>query len=239
MNYYSYINTSDTYLDESSHATYKGITIKTAIFLLITVLVGVGVAFLLPNIVPSKLELFITFVGVSSFIGFIALMIGRFFERTAKYAGFIYSFCEGVVLGTLTTIIDMFYPGTGTLAIVATVVIFGVMLVLFSFGIIRNGSIMRMIFFGLFASILALSIFDLIYVLSTGSSDYWLSIGIQSLILVYSVISLTFNFAEAEAVVKYGAPKRTEWSVALGMEFALVFIYVNILRILAILGNRR
>ena len=47
------------------------------------------------------------------------------------------------------------------------------------------------------------------------------------------------ELAEAEAVVKYGAPKKTEWSVALGMEFALIFIYINILRILAILANRR
>lgn len=239
MNYYSYIDTNETYLDESTHATYKGITIKTLIFLIITIGVGVGIAFLLPNIAEGKLELFLSAVGTSSLIGLIALLLGRFFPRTAMIAGFVYSFCEGVVLGTLTTIIDMYYPGTGTLAIVSTLVIFSVMLVLFSLGIIRNGSIMRMIVFGLFASILAVTIFDFIYILTTGVESFGISILIQSLILVYSVISLTFNFAEAEAVVRFGAPKQAEWSVALGMEFALVFIYINVLRILAMLANRR
>ena len=53
---------------------------------------------------------------------------------------------------------------------------------------------------------------------------------------------LTFNFAEAAYVVKFGAAKSAEWSVALGLMSSLAYIYIELLRILLIVaslvGNR-
>ena len=43
--------------------------------------------------------------------------------------------------------------------------------------------------------------------------------------------SPAFNFNEAEAVVKLGTRKNAEWSVALGIEISLIYIYIYILRI--------
>lgn len=238
--YYSYVKTNETYLDNTRHATYAGITIKTGILLFITIAVSIGVSFLLPYIAPEKVSVFIYSLMGAGIVGMISAILGRFFPKIAVVCGFIYSVAMGAMLGTITTLVNFYYPGAGTLSISATVIIFAIMLVLYAFGIIRNGSIIRMIVFGIIASLLALFIFDLIYILATGSSDYGIYIAIQALLLIYGVITLTFNFAEAEAVVKYGASKESEWSVALGMEVSLIYIYIYILRIVIfIMGNRR
>lgn len=238
-NYYSYIKTSDTYLDEADHATYKGITIKTISLLLVTVIVGVLTAIFLPNILNSAAaEQFVIALIAAAFISFIAVIVGRISDRAARVCSMIYALCEGLLLGTVTAFVNAYYPGAGTLAISATVIIFAVMLVLYAFGFIRNGSMMRMIIFGLILSILALLVFDIVYIIATGTQNYGMYLFIQGLFLVYGVVTLTFNFAEAEAVVKMGASKDAEWSVALGMEVSIIYIYIYILRIIVLLSSR-
>ena len=238
-NYYSYIKTDDTYLDNTSHATYKGIAIKTSILLGYTIIIGILSAIFLKNLPGSSLEVYLSGLGVAVIIGAISAIIGRISYRAAKVCSFIYSTAYGAFLGVITAIIDMYYPHAGTLAMTATVIIFAVMLLLYAFGFIRNSSIIRTIFFGLVFGILALVIFDFIYVLLTGSANVTLYFLIQGLLLVYGVISLTFNFAEAEAVTKMGAPKSAEWSVALGMLVSLIYIYIQVLKIILIFMDRR
>lgn len=237
--YYSYIRTDDTYLDSIEHATYKGIVIKTVILLAITIAVGVLTAFFLPQWINSDSHGFLGVLIGATIAGFVSVIIGRLSDRMAMICSFIYSICEGLVLGALTAIIDLAYPGTGTLAVTGTVIVFTVMLILYAFGFIRNGSMVRMIAFGIIASVLALVIFDGIFVLFTGGADFGISFVIQALLLAYGVITLTFNFAEAEAVVKMGASKDAEWSVALGMEVSLVYIYIYVLKLTLYLVSRR
>lgn len=238
-NYYSYIKTEDTYLDGVEHATYKGIALKTVFLLALTILVGVLTAFLLPTIIQENFYGFYMALTVASIVGFISVLIGRISDRAAMVCSFIYSICEGLLLGTITAVFDALFPGSGTLSIVAVVVIFAIMLILYAFGFVRNGSLIRMITFGLLATLLALVIFDWIYIIVTGQEVVFLYFLIQAFLLVYGVITLAFNFAEAEAVVKMGASKQAEWSVALGMEVSLVFIYLQVLRIIAIIMSSR
>ena len=54
-------------------------------------------------------------------------------------------------------------------------------------------------------------------------------------LLVYGVITLSLNFQEAQMVVQLGASKNSEWSVALGLMISIVYIYVEILRLLVLL----
>ena len=238
-NYYSYIQTDDTYLDNAKHATYKGIAIKTSILLALTIIVGVLTARFLPYLSENKEELFIAGLFVASIASFFSVIIGRLSFRAAKVCSIIYAVSEGLLLGTITALFNFYFEHAGTLAITATVVIFAVMLLLYSFGFTRNFSVTRMVIWGLLFSFFALIILDFIYILLTGSNNVLLYLLIQGILLVYGVISLSLNFAEAEAVTKAGAPKNAEWSVALGMEVSLVFIYIQVLKIILILFDRR
>ena len=55
----------------------------------------------------------------------------------------------------------------------------------------------------------------------------------EAFLLLYGVITLTFNFAEAQAVVESGCSKNAEWSVALGLLVSVVYIYVEVLRLIS------
>ena len=49
---------------------------------------------------------------------------------------------------------------------------------------------------------------------------------------------LAFMFDQAEAVVKLGAPKESEWCVALGIEVTLIYIYIYMLRLVSLFYRR-
>jgi len=60
-------------------------------------------------------------------------------------------------------------------------------------------------------------------------------IAVEAFFLLYGVITLIFNFDEAVAVVQMGASKNAEWSVALGLQVSLIYIYIEILRLLVLI----
>jgi uncharacterized YccA/Bax inhibitor family protein len=63
-------------------------------------------------------------------------------------------------------------------------------------------------------------------------------IGIELFLLIYGAITLGLNFAEAQAVVDRGASKDAEWSVSLGLMVSLIYIYVEVLRLVYYLALR-
>ena len=222
--YYSYVQTNEAYIDETARATYKGIAIKTIILIGITIAVAFLTGYFLPVILTNNEYGFYITLIFSVFIGAISGIIGRFFPKAAKVCSIIYSLTEGIFLGTITAIVDYFAKGAGTLSIASTLVTFTIMLVLYAFGFLKNGAIIRTIIFGLIFAALGLSVFDLVFSLINGGFPMGIYILIQVILLIYGVITLAFNFAEAQYVVNVGASKSSEWCVALGMEISLIFI---------------
>ena len=50
---------------------------------------------------------------------------------------------------------------------------------------------------------------------------------------------LTLDFERAKTMVEYGADKRTEWQISVGLLVTIIWIYVEILRLLVIIASRR
>ena len=236
---FSNIQTGEAYYDEVQCASYKGIAVKTFILLGIATLVGAMVAFYLPSIVENNLSTFLVTLVISSIVGFIAVIVGRMSERKAKYASVIYAACEGLFLGTLTSIINLYVEGAATIAVFSTLIIFAVMLTLFSTGILRVGTKFRRFCFAFTLGAIAIILFMSIASLFIDFSAYLnILIGLELFLLVYGAITLGLNFAEAQNVVQRGASKEAEWSVSLGLMVSLVYIYVEILRLLYYLALR-
>ncbi len=243
---FSRVETSQSYFDETEHASFKGVTIKTIILLLIAAGIAAFTAFALPAIVKNNLTPFYIILIIASILGFISAIAGRLSDKAAKYWSVIYSLCEGLFLGTLTRIAEEFFPGAGIIAITATLIIFAVMLLLYSNGIIKVNKFYMRVVIAMTICLLFLVISTLIITLimyskmaenetisSMGVSTYiWLMIGIEAFLLIYGVITLALNFEEANQVVQNGCSKSAEWSVALGMEISLIYIYIEILRLI-------
>jgi uncharacterized YccA/Bax inhibitor family protein len=235
--YYSYVKTNEAYLDQENRATYKGIAIKTIFLLAIAIAVAVGTMFYLPSILENNPSGFYTLLTVSVIVGFVCALVGRLSDRAAMVCSFIYSLCEGLFLGVITALVNSFFPGAGTLAVTATLVVFTIMLVLYSLGFFRKIGLLYTILLGLLFATIGLVGFDFLYVLINGASVSYIYFIIQGALLIYGVITLAFNFEEAESVVKLGINKGAEWSVALGIEISLIYIYIYILRIILLFSR--
>ncbi|MDE5547325.1 MAG: Bax inhibitor-1/YccA family protein [Anaeroplasmataceae bacterium] len=236
---FSNIQTGEAVYDDVDRATYKGITVKTVILLLISVLIAAVIAFALPTILTNNSTTFYVTLVVSSIVGFIAVIVGRTSERKAKYASVIYAICEGLFLGSLSAIVEAYVPGVVATAVFSTIVLFAVMLTLFATGVIRVGSRFRSICFGLTLGALAIILMVSLFSLFIDYQTYFgIMIGVEVFLVFYGVITLSLNFAEANAVVSMGASKDAEWSVALGLLVSILYIYIEIVRLLALIAAR-
>ncbi|MBQ9124116.1 MAG: Bax inhibitor-1/YccA family protein [Acholeplasmatales bacterium] len=236
---FSNIETNNAYYDEVERATYKGISIKTFVLLGIAILVAAMVAFYLPTILVNNPEAFYGMLIGSSIIGFISVMVGRMSARASKYASAIYAMCEGIFLGSLTWVVESVYPGVAGVAVFSALAIFAVMLTLFATGILRVGSKMRRFCFALTLGAMAILLITSITYMFGGVQNIGVLILIEAFLLFYGVITLSLNFDEARFVVNSGASKDAEWTVALGLMVSLVYIYIEIVRLLVLIAASR
>lgn len=242
---FSNIKSEDMIYDDADRATYKGITIKTFILLILAVAVGAMTAYFLPTIVESgNYATFYVALFVSVIVGFISVIVGRVSPTKAKYFSAIYAICEGMFLGTLTAIVSEYVPNVAPVAVFSTFIIFAVMLTLFGTGILRVGSKFRKFCFAFTIGAIALILFTTIMSLVLGSvltsSQYFgVMIFVELFLLVYGIITLSLNFSEAQYVVQRGATKDAEWQVALGLTVSLVYIYIELVRLIALLAANK
>ncbi len=229
---FSTIQTGEVVYDDVDRATYKGITIKTCILLGIAVIIAALVAFALPQILLNNATTFVVLLCVSSVVGFIAVIVGRSSGKAAKYASVIYSICEGLFLGSISAIVEAYVPGAVVTAVFSTVVLFAIMLTLFATGVLRYGSKLRSICWGLTLGAIALILMVSLFSLFIDYQAYLgIMIGVEIFLLIYGVITLSMNFAEANAVVQAGCTKDAEWSVSLGLMVSIIYIYIEVLRL--------
>jgi uncharacterized YccA/Bax inhibitor family protein len=70
-------------------------------------------------------------------------------------------------------------------------------------------------------------------------NSYGLAIGISVFLIIYGALMLTLDFDRAEAIVSSGADKKYEWMVALGLMVTIVWLYIEILRLIMIVASKR
>ncbi len=237
-------------VDVREGATYKGVALKTVFFLFFTLVTATLSYIFLPKIIEAAensgntnpLGIYLGVIIAASIVSLIAGIVGRVSDRAAMVAGTIYALAEGFLLGSITSLVDHYMiQYAGLICVFGTFIIFGVMLVLYATGVIRVNNVFRAIILGFFIGVIALIPFTIVLAIVGKFMDQttylWICLGIEAFLLLYGVITLALNFAEAEGIVRAGAPKQSEWSVALGMEISLVFIYIELLRILILIAS--
>ena len=71
------------------------------------------------------------------------------------------------------------------------------------------------------------------------SNNIGLVILINVLVLLYGAFMLAMDFEQVNAIVANGFDKRYEWTAALGLMVTLIWIYIEVIRLLAILASNR
>ena len=163
--------------------------------------------------------------------------------RLAKITGPVYAIAEGLLLGAISHAYDVAYHGIVVQAVGATTAVVGVMIFLQRTHIVRVTDRMRRIVlsatmgvFVFYMLTFVLSFFGLkAEFLSNGSPlAIFLSLALSGLAAFRFLVELDF----VERQTRMGAPREMEWFAAFGLVAATVWLYLEILRLLANLNRR-
>ena len=192
------------------------------------------------------------FVGIGIIAMFIGLGLGfvNAMKRQVVPALVIaYAVAEGLFLGAISRVFSDAYavqaPNLVGQAVLGTIVAFGVMLALYSNRVIRvNGTFMKV----MMGSLIAYGLIGLASFIASfaGVGQGWGFYGVGQLGLllclagvVLAAFTLAMDFNLIEEGVRYGLPERESWRMAYGLTSSLVWLYVEILRFLAIIADQR
>ena len=225
---------------DTGRMTYDDVIMKTAACLgavvagaAVTLVVAEGLAYLL--------------MIVGALGGFVLALVNTFKKQPSPALILAYAGLEGLFLGGLTRILDNMYPGVGLQAVIGTLSVFTVTLLLFRSGKVRaTPKAMRffmiaMIGYAVFALInMAMVLTGAVkepFGLSTKLEIFGIPLGvfIGVLAIGLAAFSLIMDFTSIEAGVRAGAPQRFSWTAAFGLTVTLVWLYVEIIRLLSIL----
>jgi len=153
----------------------------------------------------------------------------------------LYSVFEGVFLGAFSQVMEQRWPGIVMTAVVATMCTFAGMFLGYRFGIIKVTSRSRRIFGMVIIGYLLYSLVNVV-ALMFGWTSGWgfggtglLGIGISLLGVGLAAYSLAIDFDDIQNAVRAGMPEKYSWVLAFGVIVTLVWLYIEILRLLAIL----
>ena len=225
---------------DTGRMTYDDVIMKTAACLG-AVVAGAAVTL----VVAEGLAYMLMIVGALG--GFVLALVNTFKKQPSPALILAYAALEGLFLGGLTRILDGMFPGVGLQAVIGTLSVFAVTLLLFRSGKVRaTPKAMRffmiaMIGYAVFALInmvmMWTGVVDSPFGLRTEVEIFGIPLGvfIGLLAIGLAAFSLIMDFTSIEAGVRNGAPQRFSWTAAFGLTVTLVWLYVEIIRLLAIL----
>jgi uncharacterized YccA/Bax inhibitor family protein len=225
---------------ETGRMTYDDVIVKTAVCLGV-VMAGAAVTLFVGLSLAGMLMI------VGALGGFVLGLVNSFKKQPSPALILAYAGLEGLFLGGLTRILDGFYPGVGLQAVIGTLSVFGVTLLLFKSGKVRaTPKAMRFFMIAMIGyAVFALVNMALVWTgavktpfgLSTSVEIFGIPLGVFIGILAIGLaaFSLIMDFTSIEAGVRSGAPERFSWTAAFGLTVTLVWLYVEIIRLLAIL----
>ena len=183
-------------------------------------------------------------VLIGSIGGLIMAMITCFKKEWSPVTAPIYALLEGLVLGGISALYNMQTHGIVLQAAMLTFGTLFAMLFAYRAGLIRATEKFKAGVIaatgGIFLLYMVSWILSLFHVnLSFMQGGGMLSIGISVFVVVIAALNLVLDFDVIEQGAKLGAPKYLEWYAGFGLLVTLVWLYLEILRLLAKLNSRR
>ncbi|MFV2144717.1 MULTISPECIES: Bax inhibitor-1/YccA family protein [Isoptericola] len=213
---------------DTKRLTYTDVIMKTAGLLALLVVVGAATWAIAPGL---------WIVGM--IVGLVLGLVNAFKKNPSPVLITLYTVAQGVFLGGISAFFETAYNGIVPQAILATLSVFAAALALFSSGKIRvTPKFTRFLLVGMVGYL----VFSLVNVVLTwtGVLDGWgmrsggwgIAIGIFAVIL--ATMSLMVDFDSIKRGVENGVPAKFAWSAAFGLLVTLIWLYLEILRLLAI-----
>ncbi len=221
--------------------TLPGTVAKTCISLLILVATAGFTWYKTASVAdPSAIMPYILGGGIG---GFVVALITVFKPKAAPFTTPLYAVAEGAFLGALSMYFERQYPDIVTQAVGLTFGTLGGLLLAYTSGVIKATEKFKL---GIMAATGGIM---LVYLASFVLGFFgipipmiheanWIGIGFSLFVVVIAALNLVLDFDFIESGVEHGAPKYMEWYAAFGLLVTLVWLYIEILRLLSKLRDR-
>ena len=215
--------------------TMDDVIVKTGI--LLGIIVAVGAASWVLD-VPIGVAL------LAGLVGFALAMVNIFKKQVSPALVMAYAAAQGVFLGVISASYEGTYRGIVVQAVIGTAAVFGAVLVGYKSGKLRaTPKFVKVVTFGL-VGLVAVMLLNLVAGLFTDGDPLGISGGNTGLsilftlgLIVFGALTFVMDFDQADRMVEAGVAERESWRVAFGLVVGLVFLYLNILRLLSYLQS--
>jgi uncharacterized YccA/Bax inhibitor family protein len=221
---------------ETDRMSYEDVIIKIVSCFAI-LLVGAAVGWFVPVLaLPAAI------------IGFVLALVNIFKKKPSPALVLSYAAIEGVFVGGITMFFEQFAPGIAVQAVIGTLVVVGVTLALFASGKIRASKKATKVFLIAMVGYGVFSIINLILMATGVNQDAFglrsanipgttipFGVVIGVFVIIMAAYSLVLDFDSIKTGVQRGAPRVYGWTAAFGIMVTVVWLYLEILRLLAIL----
>ena len=224
---------------DTGRMTYDDVIVKTGLVLGVIV---VAAAF---NWVVMGANPLLTFGG--AIVGLVLGLVNAFKKEPSKALILAYAAAEGLFLGGISAVFGAMYEGIVLQAVLGTTATFVAALFLYKSGTVRVTPKLTRFFLIALVGYALFSLVNVVLMLTGASDDAWgLRTGVEIMGIPLGVflgifavglaaLSLIMDFDAIKRGVDAGVPARFAWSAAFGLAVTLVWLYIEFLRLLAIL----
>ena len=219
---------------DTERMTYENTILKTVITLAFVV-GGAAIGFVVPALaIPFAI------------VGFVLALVHIFKKQPSPPLVIAFAVAQGIFVGGLSRIVEATAPGIIFQALVGTAIVFGVTLALFANGKVRASKRATKIFMIAGISYAIFSLFNVVTQLTGLNNDPWglasadvfgvpLGLIIGPIAILMGAYSLVLDFTSVKQGVDSGAPSRWGWKAAFGITLTIIWLYIEILRLISIL----
>ncbi|HEX4758384.1 MAG TPA: Bax inhibitor-1/YccA family protein [Terracidiphilus sp.] len=228
-------------IDATNRMTLNGTVNKTGVLLVCAIATAAWTWHLFLQ--SHDAEDVVPLMGIGLVGGFICAMVTVFKKEWSPVTAPLYALLEGLALGGFSAIFEMRYPGIGIQAVGLTFGTLFALLVVYRSGMIRVTQKFRL---GVFAATggialfyileMVLGFFGIQFTSINGSGV--IGIGFSLIVVGIAALNLVLDFDFIEQGVQHGAPRYMEWYGAFGIMVTLVWLYIEILRLLSKMRSR-
>jgi uncharacterized YccA/Bax inhibitor family protein len=185
----------------------------------------------------SPILLFVAMIGALGLA-----FVTAFKPRVARFTGVGYAILEGYLLGAISAFYGAMYPGIVAQAVLATMGVFLVMLVLYGLRILRaTPKFVKGVIAATFGIMIVYGVMFLANIFGFGEG-FWtsgspLGIIISLVVVGVAALNLILDFDFIERGTQMGLPRYMDWYAGFGLLVTLVWLYLEMLRLLARLRN--
>ena len=222
---------------DTDRMTYEDTMVKIVTSFVI-LLVGAAVGWFFPVLaLPAAL------------VGFVLALVNIFKKKPSPALVLSYAAVEGIFVGGITVFFESRFPGIAVQAVLGTLVVVGVTLALFASGKIRASKKATKVFLIAMVGYGVFSLINFILMATGANSDAFglrsaeipilggipLGVILGPLVIIMAAYSLVLDFDSIKTGVQRGAPRVYGWVAAFGIMVTVVWLYLEILRLLALL----